>query len=471
MRPIALVALLLVCSCSNAERGLAGSASSPPTQTDASTSVASASAAPAAASAAKPVDPVAEKGRAFVALLAAGKHAEAAATFDATMTKALPEAKLAETWAGLQAGVGAFEAVEGTRVEPMGAYDTALVTCKFARARLEAKIAFDRAGKVAGLFFAQAPEPYTDPPYVDRAKIEEHDVKVGSGEWALPGTLTLPKGAGPFRAAVLVHGSGPGDRDASVGANRPFQDLAGGLAARGIAVLRYEKRTKVHAAKASAAKDFTVDQEAVEDAVAAVALLRERKDVDAAHVVVVGHSLGGQLAPRIGSRTDGVAAVAILAGSTRPVADMVLEQTKYIAALDGRVAPEEEEQVRAVEAARARIRALQAGAAPNTDEMVLGAGPAYWIHLGKYDALGTAKSLKKPIFVAQGGRDYQVTHADLDAWKKALAGRKDVTFQLYPELNHLFGAGEGKSSPEEYQRRTPVDARLVQDLAAWIAAL
>jgi fermentation-respiration switch protein FrsA (DUF1100 family) len=91
--------------------------------------------------------------------------------------------------------------------------------------------------------------------------------------------------------------------------------------------------------------------------------------------------------------------------------------------------------------------------------------------MGKYDALAVAARLEKPIFVAQGGRDYQVTKTDFEAWKKALATRKDVRYALYPELNHLFGSGEGKSSPEEYQRRTPVEPRLVDDLSTWLLSL
>jgi dienelactone hydrolase len=433
-----------------------------------------------------PEEPLAAKGRALVTLLQEGKFADVTAGFDATMAAALPAEKLAQVWSGLVAGVGAFQSIERARVEPVGAYRTALVTCQFANARLDAKIAFDRDEKVAGLFFSPAADPYADPPYVDRSKLEEREVTVGA--WALPGTLTLPKGSGPFRAVVLVHGSGPNDRDESVGANKPFKDLAGGLASRGVAVLRYEKRTfrgsekrggrteppreEVHGAKLAKEVELTVDHETVDDALAAVALLRGMKEIDAAHVVVAGHSLGGQLAPRIAARAPGsVAAIAILAGSTRPIPDMMVEQVRYIASLDGRRAPEEDQQLAQLEKAAARARELMKGQPGKDGEVVLGAGAAYWADLGKYDALAVAAKLDVPIFVAQGGRDYQVTTVDFDAWKKALAGKPKVTFELLAEANHLFGPGEGKSAPEEYQRRAPVDVRLVERLAAWVAGL
>lgn len=416
-------------------------------------------------------DPVIERARQLVADLVAGKHAEVVATFDETMTSALPAPKLEATWKAIVGQVGAFEAVEQARVERTDQHVAAILTCKFEKARLDARVAYDKAGKVAGLFFTPTAAQYTDPPYVDRSSFEEREVTVGSGEWALPGTLTLPRGAGPFRAVVLVHGSGPNDRDESIGANRPFKDLAGGLASRGIAVLRYDKRTKVHGAKLAAMPEATLDHETVDDALAAVDLLRGMKEIDPARVVVVGHSLGGFAAPRIAARGKHVAAIAILAGSTRSVPDMMIEQMQYLASVDQSQAAQLQAAIEQVKAAAVRIRELVGGAKPNPGELVLGAGAAYWIDFSKYDATAVAKKLAQPIFVAQGGRDYQVTNVDYEAWQSALRGKKNVTFKLYPELNHLFGAGTGKSTPKEYEQRTPVAVELVDDLAAWIKAL
>ncbi len=415
-------------------------------------------------------DPIELAGRAFVLGLSSGDFAALVSKFDATMTAALPEPKLRETWAGLGAGVGSFQGIESARVETVGAYRTAIVTCTFARARLDAKIAFDKEGKVAGLFFSPAAEPYQDPPYVDRSRFTESELSFGAAGFELPGTLSLPTGKGPFRAVVLVHGSGPNDRDESVGANKPFKDLAGGLASRGIAVLRYEKRTKQHPTKL-AGLELTVREETIDDAKLAVKWLGAHSAIDKTKIALVGHSLGGFLAPRIGAETAELAGIALLAGSTRPIADMMIEQMEYIAALDGRAAPEESEQIAAVKRARTRIAEIIASGAGRPGELVLGAPAAYWLDLAKYDALAAARDYKRPIFVAQGGRDYQVTDTDFGAWQRVLAGRKNVTNKRYSELNHLFGAGEGKSSPAEYQQRAPVDARLIEDLSAWVHAL
>ena len=456
----ALVVILLCAACSERASTPKATAVTPPA-TDAKLTTA------------KPnEDPAIANARGFVALLVAGKHAEAAAMFDTTMAAALPASKLEATWNGLVGQVGAFETVEGARIEHAGKFTTAILTCKFAKTRLDARVSYDDAGKIAGLHFAPASEAYSDPGYVDRSKLEEREVTVGSGEWALPGTLALPKGAGPFRAIVLVHGSGPNDRDESIGANKPFKDLALGLATQGIAVLRYDKRTKMYGMKMAAMPELTLEQETVEDALAAVELLHGMKEIDGAHIVVAGHSLGGFAAPRIGVKSPHIAGLAILAGSTSSdLAATMIAQMQYIASVDPSQASAMPAEIEKIKTAGARIKELQGGAKPTAGELVLGAPAAYWIDLGKYDPLVTVKQYKKPIFVEQGGRDYQVTQTDYAAWQKALAGRKNVMFKLYPELDHAFSPGTGKSSPHEYDVRTPVDARLVTDLAAWVKAL
>jgi hypothetical protein len=95
----------------------------------------------------------------------------------------------------------------------------------------------------------------------------------------------------------------------------------------------------------------------------------------------------------------------------------------------------------------------------------------YLARLHQTDPVEAAKKLTIPILVVQGGRDYQVTKADFDLWKKHLGGREQVTFKLYEDLNHAFVKGQGPSSPAEYQVRGHVDERVVQDLAEWIRAL
>ena len=156
----------------------------------------------------------------------------------------------------------------------------------------------------------------------------------------------MPVGKGPFAAVVLVQGSGPHDWDETIGPNKPFRDLAWGLASQGIAVLRYDKRTKVYGAKIQdLMATFTVKEETIDDALAAVALLRRNAQVNPQQIMVLGHSLGGYLLPRIGAADPGIAGLIMLAGMTRKLEDTILDQYTYIFSLSGTLSAEQQQQL------------------------------------------------------------------------------------------------------------------------------
>jgi uncharacterized protein len=406
----------------------------------------------------------------FVGLLAKQDFPGCVARFDATMKGALPEAKLREVWQTLGTQAGPFKKQLRTRAEKYGGYDIIFVTCQFEKTTLDAKVVFDAKRQVAGLFFVPsraAPGPETLPSYVRTNSFQEKAVKVGAGEWTLPGTLTLPVRPGPWPGVVLVHGSGPLDRDETIGPNKPFRDLAWGLATRGIAVLRYEKRTKEHPAKVLAAGRLTVKEETIDDALSAVALLRHTAGIDSRHLFVLGHSLGGLVAPRIGQADPAIAGLIVLAGSTRPLEDLMVEQTRYILSVEGKMSPAAESKLAELQAQVARVKKLTSADATNS-ALVLGAPAAYWLDLRSYDAVATARALQQRMLILQGGRDYQVTEADFDGWKQGLAARSNVTFKLFPDLNHLFMSGQGKSTPAEYEQAGHVAGAVVDVIAEWV---
>ncbi len=314
------------------------------------------------------------------------------------------------------------------------------------------------------------PPAYTPPAYVDVNLFCEQDVTVGTGEWALPGTLTLPVGPGPFPALALVHGSGPNDRDETIGPNKLFRDLAWGLACRGLSVLRYEKRTKQHAARftADVLATLTVKEETIDDALLAVACLRGRPEIDPNQVYVLGHSQGGYLLPRIGTADPNIAGLISMAGATRPLEDLIQEQVAYIAALDGAVSPTEQAllDALAVQAALAKDPNLPADMPASS--WPLGVPANYWLDLQGYRPAEDANLLDMPMLFLQGGRDYQVTLVDLEGWRSTLGSREDVEFRVYPDLNHAFIAGTGLCTPAEYDVPGHVAEQVVADVAAWI---
>ncbi|HEY3416201.1 MAG TPA: DUF3887 domain-containing protein, partial [Armatimonadota bacterium] len=241
-----------------------------------------------------------------IRLLVEGNYGGACGTFDETMTGALPEAKMKEVWEQLIAQMGAFQGISAVQSSELGDLRVFILTCPFERAAIDLRVAINPKGQVAGLNYqlAASAVPYQTPEYVRAGSFHEVEVTVGSGEWALPGTLSMPEGNGPFPALVLVHGSGPQDRDETIGPNKPFRDIAEGLASQGIAVLRYEKRTKAHGPQFTPEiiAKLTVQEEVVDDALAAVALLRGTAGIDPRRIYVLGHSLGGGIAPRIGQQ-------------------------------------------------------------------------------------------------------------------------------------------------------------------------
>ena len=420
----------------------------------------------------QPVDPAAH-GEAVLALLTARDFARVESQFNEKVKAALPAGRLESAWTNVLAQAGPFQRAVGTRTQSAGEFQIATITCEFERARVDAQIVFDAAGKIAGLSFrpaAASASAYTVPPYASPSAYTEGELAVGAGEWSLPATLSVPVGDGPFPAVVLVAGSGPNDRDETLGPNKPFKDLATGLASRGIAVLRYDKRTKVYASRVAAASPFTVKEEVVDDALEAVKTLRAQPKIDPARVFVIGHSLGGMLVPRIGAADPRLAGLVVMAGPARPIEQAILEQTRSIALADGTISADE--QARIDEAAKLvdTIAALTPEDGKSAKN-IFGAPAAYWLDLRGYDAPSAAKAVKAPMLILQGERDYQVTMPELARWKAALGSRRDVTFHTYPALNHLFIAGTGRSVPADYEVPGHVAEEVVRDLAEWIRAI
>lgn len=433
-----------------------------------------------------PSDPEAI-GQAFVEALATGDLATAEAMEDPTMRSAAPAASLGVLWSQLQDQFGAYAGRLDTSVAAQDPYTNVTVTASFAKATVPLIVTVSADGMVAGFHLGQ-PGPAATPDgsagtdgseapterpasYVDPAAFTETEVTVGEAPWALPGTLSMPVGAGPFPAVVLLAGSGPNDRDETIGPNKPLRDLAWGLASNGIAVLRYDKRTKAHQAEMASLATVTVHEETMDDALIAVDLLRSTSGVDPDRVFVVGHSLGGYLAPRIAAKGSGrIAGIGVLEGNARPLQDVIADQLAYLASPEGGSDPQAQKLAEALPAQIALVESPDLSPSTPASQLPLGIPAAYWLDLRGYDPVAVAAGLSIPIFISQGGRDYQVRPSELALWRAGLAGRTDVTIREYPALNHLLLAGTGPARPAEYAVPGHVDAGLVSDLADWVRA-
>ncbi len=413
-------------------------------------------------------------GRAFVGALSRGDDATAEAMEDATMRAAAPAATLGQLWAQFITQFGALQNIGGVTTTAQAPYTIAAVETTFANSTVTLTVAISSAGRVSGLHIAKvaasSSAPVSSPAaYVNPAAFTETAVTVGSAPWALPGTLTMPKGTGPFPAVVLVQGSGPNDRDETFGPNKPFRDLAWGLASRGIAVLRYDKRTFVYGAQMAADTSITVRQETTDDAIDAIALLRMTPRVDPTRVFLVGHSLGAYLAPRIAAQVPGqLAGIAMLEAPITPLPQLILIQEQYLASLQGSPSPQVEQQLATLKEQVALAESPSLSPSTPASELPLNTPASYWLDLRTYHPVRVATGLTIPMFFSQGERDYQVPPSELHGWDQALVSHPNVTFRTYPAMDHLLLDGSGPATPAEYSVPGHVDSQLVADLAAWL---
>jgi dienelactone hydrolase len=313
----------------------------------------------------------------------------------------------------------------------------------------------DDTGVLHGLALTPTTAPWEPPPYARPDDFTEHEVTVGTGPLAVPGTMTLPDGGGP---GVVLLTAGPFDRDLTTGPNKPFKDLAWGLASRGMAVLRFDKVNHVHPEVVR--PGFTMTDEYVPHAVAAVRLLQQQPGVD--RVFVLGHSGGGKAAPLVATTEPSIAGVIILAGDTVPLSQTVVRVGDYLAELD----PSATE---AVEALRRQAAVVEdPGLAETATDLLFGWPASYWLDLRDYDPVATAAALDKPMLILQGGRDYQVTTEDLAGWQAGLVHRPDVTFRVHDADDHLFFPGTGPSTPADYGSPQHVDVAVITDVATFV---
>ena len=397
-------------------------------------------------------------------------YASATAHLDARMQAAMDANKLRQVWQQmLPQQFGAYDHAAATRVQSSGVTTVAETPLQFASGWLSMRVSCDAAGKVSGLFFApgQPPSDGTTPAATQAHAANERSLMIASPLGPLPGTLTLPAGNGPFPAVLLVAGSGPMDRDETIGPNKPFRDLAQGFAAAGIASLRYDKRTLAYGAQ-MAGKPIMVDDEVTDDAVTALRLLRQQPQIDPHRLFVLGHSLGGLMVPRIARRYTDLAGAILLAAPAKFGVDTLLRQSRYLDQLQGMPAAAIDKQLAPMVAARDTL--AHADPAHPPAGTLLGAPMSYWMSLRDYDAVAVARTLHLPMLILQGDADYQVTLlGDYAKWKAALGENPRVQMHDYPGLSHLFMPAGTPPGPADYAKPGHVDATVLHDISAWIA--
>ena len=354
-------------------------------------------------------------------------------------------------------------AYEGT----LAGYKTYNIPCDFSLIPMNLILVI-RDGVIAGVQtgpYSEGKEEKTESELFDSIELALPVPELGE----LPGILTVPKGEGPFPAVVLIQGSGSSDKDEAVGALKPFRDLAEGLAEKGVAVYRFDKRSYVYGMVMQKNHQITLMDESINDAVNAVQLLAAQEKIDPERIFVLGHSLGGNAIPAIARELEQKPVKArgfiMMAASPRPLEVLAREQYEFLYSLMPEVSEEKLAEKDAVFADLDKLKDLDA---LTDDDTVMGVWKSYWKWLAEYDILQAAKEITRPVLLLQGEEDYQVTMEDFGIWQDAIGDRENWTLISYPGLVHVFIHGQKTEGDAVYGRKEKMDARPVADIAAFI---
>ncbi len=290
--------------------------------------------------------------------------------------------------------------------------------------------------------------------------------------YPLNGLLTLPDTpAEKIPAAVFVHGSGASNMDEKIFKLTPFRDLAEGLADRGIASLRYDKRSYAHARKMLKAGPVTVKEETVEDAVLAADLLRKDPRMDPDRIWIVGHSMGAMLAPRIDAEGGDFRGLILMAGTPYRLEEIMVRQLKQAEQKGGLLSAvvrlEEKIYVK-------KLQGLDTLPEEEAKRKKFAGSTTLWYfkEMGRRTAADYLRESEKPLLILQGGMDFQVLpEEDYAGFQEQLQGRENTEFRLYPELNHLFVKGIYRDilkASKEYRVERHIPPEVMEDIAEFI---
>ncbi|MEK3922786.1 alpha/beta hydrolase family protein [Paenibacillus sp. FSL K6-2393] len=410
----------------------------------------------------------------FISLISEGDGKEAAKYVHTSVSGVLSPTLLSQLWGALEGQNGKItsEAI-AKHVENNTVHRNVTYTFKTELTRINITVRMNHNGLVDDLHIAAAtPDVYQKPSYDDPSAYTEQNITVGQGDLALPGTLTLPKGEGPFPVVVLVHGSGPNNQDAAIGGAKPFRDLAVGLASQGVAVLRYDKVTYEHTYKVASQPKFTLKQESVDQVNDAVELLKKNAHIDSTAIFVAGHSQGGFAMPLIiaEDKQHDIAGSILLAAPSSSFADVLTEQQDELVermkqlGLDTDVIQGQADFYKNV-AAMVKDPKYSVDHLPEAFPLQ----PAYWwFEQRDYVPAELAKTQNTPMLVIQGENDVQVSMNQFQTWKSSLQGHSNVTYNSYPKVNHLLSSYDGLSIGQEYAEPSNVSKAIIDDIAKWV---
>ncbi len=405
--------------------------------------------------------------------------------FTPEMKNEFPADTLRLFWEQFEKKAGRIIKKFDTRID-IDPVDTNLVaivhSLRCATGNWDIRTAFKSTPEIDGFFIAQfkpkyGKHTYTVPEYANADSVKVRDIMIGKGtDWEINGTLTLPLATGKYPFVIIIHGSGPLDEDGTYVANKPYADLAWGLASRGIGVLRFEKRTRAYYSTIRSKKiQVTPDFESTEDAIEAFKALKLFKETDTNAIFLLGHGTGGMFIPRAAKKIEGLKGMIMLGAPSRPLEDVLLDQLEYVLTLDTIIdITDAKKKLEKIKKQHAAVKSKSLSPDTPNEQLLLETPAPYWLSLKNYNPAELTKSLSIPCFIAYGERDFQSSMKDFNLWKKSLSSSKQHAknlYKIYPSLNYLFMEGVGKASPMEYTIYDHVDKQLIEDINQWVKEL
>jgi dienelactone hydrolase len=394
--------------------------------------------------------------------------------FDSTLNRQLSHEDLQNVWNKLLEQTGGNPVFsENSTIDTITGFYTSYTPVSFKKGKMILYLSFNSRFQISGIFF-QPKVNYLAPEYVNSLSFYEVKTNLGKYPYYIEGVMSIPLKREKPPCVIIIGGSGPTDKDGTNGSCKPYKDIAWGLASKGIAVFRFDKRTAGNGSymlsEKQMGKELTLKEEYIDDVKAAVYYVSHHPSINHSQVFIMGHSQGGMLIPLFAKYNSQVKGMIMLAANARPMQDLMIEQLNF---LYGNTDLPEKFRTQ-IEATKRFAGYAKTKPLPITfpEDSLPGASAAYWNSVNAYDPISTFIKIKKPCLLMQGQRDYQVTTTDFELWKKHNATRKlSADFKLYPALNHIFCEGSGKPSPNEYEQELHVAAYVINDLRDWIENL
>ena len=388
---------------------------------------------------------------------------------DATMKRYMDADRLDMTWNGLIENYDSLQSINETTITQKDSNTITETKINFAKKSFLFKLTINNNGELSGMYFLNTKLKYTPPDYINTLNFIETKIAVPTKGISSEGVLSMPKTQQNVPLIIIVGGSGGTDKDGTVGPNKSYNDIAWALAAQGVAVYRYDKRTAnpENLKGIKNPNDFLLYQEYVEDVKNIVDLFSEDKRINPKQIFVAGHSQGGFMLPYFVKVCPKIKGVISLAGNYGNVVDLMAYQFEYLKQFLADSASKQayDVMIKKAEYMKRNVSSTQI----NKDSMIPGLTMAY---VKDMMANGPEKLHvvlhKKPALFIQGERDYQVPMSEFELWKQAMQKSCCATFISYPKLNHLLMEGEGISKPTEYNKPNNVPEYVANEIAKWV---